>query len=85
MIYFSVQSLSGSQIAIREEINSSSSVEDIVSGHPMYMNIAVHYVRPKQVTYVRDAFQTIIREVIDSDDLDLEADPSVVSGFVLIS
>lgn len=46
----------------------------------MYINIAVHYVRPRQVTYIRDAFQAIIRELIDADDLDLEADPSVVSS-----
>jgi Ras GTPase-activating-like protein IQGAP2/3 len=44
----------------------------------MYINIAVHYVRPKQRIYAREAFQTIIREVVDSKELDLEADPSVV-------
>jgi hypothetical protein len=52
----------------------------------MYINIAVHYVRPKQITYAREAFQGIIREVVDSDDLDLEVDPSVVcSDFCLFS
>jgi Ras GTPase-activating-like protein IQGAP2/3 len=54
-------------------------VNDIVRGHPIYINIAVHYIRPRQVTYVKDAYQSIIREVIDSADLDLEVDPSVVS------
>jgi Ras GTPase-activating-like protein IQGAP2/3 len=44
----------------------------------MYINIAVHYIRPNQITYARDALQEIIREVINSDDLDLEADPSLV-------
>jgi Ras GTPase-activating-like protein IQGAP2/3 len=44
----------------------------------MYINIAVHYVRPSQITYARDALQAVIREVIDSEDLDLEADPSLV-------
>lgn len=44
----------------------------------MYMNIAVHYVRRKQVIYVRDTLQAVIREVIDAEDLDLEADPSLV-------
>jgi len=44
----------------------------------MYINIAVHYVRPKQITYARDAFQAIIREVASSEELDLEADPSVI-------
>jgi Ras GTPase-activating-like protein IQGAP2/3 len=42
------------------------------------MNIADRYVHPRQVPYVREAFQTIIREVIDTEDLDLEADPTVV-------
>ncbi len=46
--------------------------------YPIYLNIAVHYIRPKQSTFAREAFQTIIREVIDSTDLDLEADPSLV-------
>lgn len=44
----------------------------------MYINIAVHYVRPKQVAYVRETLQSIIREVVHSEDLDLEADPSLV-------
>lgn len=46
----------------------------------MYLNIAAHYVRPRQGTYVRDAFQVVIRELIEADDLDLEADPSAVSN-----
>ncbi|KAF5388019.1 hypothetical protein D9615_000397 [Tricholomella constricta] len=66
------------QLAIREEINSATSVDEIIRGHPMYINIAVHYVRPKQITYAREAFQTIIREVVSAEDLDLEADPSII-------
>lgn len=66
------------QLAIRDEINSASSLNNIISGHPMYINIAVHYVRPKQITYARDTFQGIIREVVNAEDLDLEADPSVI-------
>jgi Ras GTPase-activating-like protein IQGAP2/3 len=53
-------------------------VDAIVRGHPMYINIAVHYMRPKQSAFVREAFQSIIREVINSDDLDLEANPIAV-------
>ena len=48
----------------------------------MYINIAVHYVRPKQVTYVRETFQSLIKEVINSGDLDLEVDPSKVFQFI---
>ncbi|KAG6854797.1 hypothetical protein C0991_001224 [Blastosporella zonata] len=66
------------QLAIREEITSSTSIDNIIHGHPMYINIAVHYVRPKQITYARDAFQTIIREIVTSEDLDLEVDPSAI-------
>ena len=46
--------------------------------HPIYLNIAVHYIRPKQSIFAREAFQTIIKEVVDSTDLDLEADPCLV-------
>ncbi|KAG6861600.1 hypothetical protein C0995_014507 [Termitomyces sp. Mi166 len=66
------------QLAIREEIASSTSIDDIINGHPMYINIAVQYVRPKQLTYARETFQTIIREIVSSEDLDLEADPSAI-------
>lgn len=66
------------QLAIREEITAVAAVEEVVRGHPMYINIAVHYVRPKQISYARDALQAVIREVVESDDLDLEADPSLV-------
>jgi len=44
----------------------------------MYINIAIHYIRPHQMTYAREALQAVIRDVINSDDLDLEADPSLV-------
>lgn len=44
----------------------------------MYINVAVHYVRPKQVAYVRETLQAIIRDVIHSQELDLEIDPSIV-------
>ena len=45
----------------------------------MYINIAVLYVRPKQVVYVRETLQAIIRDIIHSEELDLEIDPSIVS------
>jgi Ras GTPase-activating-like protein IQGAP2/3 len=50
----------------------------------MYINIADRYVHPRQVPYVREAFQAIIREVVDAEDLDLEADPTVVRQSRLI-
>ena len=48
-------------------------------GHPAYIGVAVHYVRSKQVAYVREALQGAIRDVINTDELDLEVDPSTVS------
>jgi Ras GTPase-activating-like protein IQGAP2/3 len=66
------------QLCIQEEITSANSIADIAHGHPMYINIAIHYIRPNQMTYARDALQAIICEVINSDDLDLEVDPSLV-------
>jgi Ras GTPase-activating-like protein IQGAP2/3 len=49
----------------------------------MYINIAVQYVRPRQVTYIRETLQGIIRELLEAVDLDLEPDPTVVSILVL--
>ncbi|KAF9462631.1 ras GTPase-activating protein [Collybia nuda] len=66
------------QHAIRQEISSASTPNEIIADHPIYINIAIHYARPKQRTYAREAFQTIIREVVDAKELDLEADPSVI-------
>ncbi|KAG6880044.1 hypothetical protein C0992_007361 [Termitomyces sp. T32_za158] len=66
------------QLAIRGEVASASSIDDVIHGHPMYITIAVQYVRPKQLTYAREAFQEIIHEIVSSDDLDLEADPSAI-------
>ncbi|KAJ6539341.1 ras GTPase-activating protein [Mycena capillaripes] len=71
------------QLAIQDEVNSSSSIHGIIHAHPVYINIAVPYVRPKQNTYVRDALQAVIRRVIDAPavgepPIDLELDPSVI-------
>lgn len=52
------------------------SPDAIIFGHPLYINIAIPYIRSRQVTYVKDALQHVIREVIGTDDLDLEVDPS---------
>ncbi|KAF9451707.1 ras GTPase-activating protein [Macrolepiota fuliginosa MF-IS2] len=66
------------QLAIRDEITSATSIDDLMRNHAIYLNITVHYIRPKQSTFAREAFQTIIKEVIDSTDLDLEADPTLL-------
>ncbi|KIK68184.1 hypothetical protein GYMLUDRAFT_155669 [Collybiopsis luxurians FD-317 M1] len=66
------------QASIFNEISAARSIQDIIDGHPMYINIAVHYVRPKQITFVRDTFQTLIRQIVDDDDLDFEVDPTAI-------
>ena len=44
----------------------------------MYMNVAVQYIRPKQVPYVKEALQAMVRFVVEEQDLDLETDPVAV-------
>lgn len=44
----------------------------------MYINVAVQYIRPKQSFYIRESLRRLILEVVEADDLDLEADPSIV-------
>jgi Ras GTPase-activating-like protein IQGAP2/3 len=44
----------------------------------MYTSVALQYVKPKHNVYARDALQAIIREIIESNELDLEADPCLV-------
>lgn len=53
-------------------------MEDINSGHPIFLNIAVQYLRPKLAAYAKDTLQKIITELIADKDLDLEVDPVTV-------
>ena len=55
------------------------SVEEIFGGHPMFMNIAVQYLRPKLTMYAKETLQNVIRELIADKDLNLEIDPVAVS------
>ncbi|KAG6378565.1 ras GTPase-activating protein [Boletus reticuloceps] len=66
------------QSSIRKEVDNARTVDDVSHGHPMYINIAVQYLRPKQVTYVRDTLQAIVRELVEAADLELESDPSII-------
>ncbi|KAJ7498942.1 ras GTPase-activating protein [Mycena latifolia] len=71
------------QLAVQDEVHAAGSIHEIIHGHPVYINIAVPYLRPKQNTYVRDALQAVIRRVIDppavgEPPIDLELDPSVI-------
>jgi Ras GTPase-activating-like protein IQGAP2/3 len=63
------------QHSIHQEILSAASPIDVLRTNTMHLSVTVHYVRPKQVAYVRDALQQAILEVINQPDLDLETDP----------
>ncbi|KAG8975006.1 hypothetical protein FRB90_009666, partial [Tulasnella sp. 427] len=63
------------QASIIEEVKAAPNIYEIIRGHPMYATIAVQYVRPKQVAYVREALYTLINEVVSQRDLNLETDP----------
>lgn len=49
----------------------------------MFMNIAVQYIRPKLAIYAKDTLQTIIRELIADEELNLEVNPVTVSYHLL--
>ncbi|KAG8994762.1 hypothetical protein FRB94_012577 [Tulasnella sp. JGI-2019a] len=63
------------QAAIHEEIKPAPTIIDIINGHPMYVAVAAQFVRPKQISYVREALSVLINQVISQVDLDLETDP----------
>lgn len=66
-------------MSIHEEIGCAPSVTAVISGHPFYEGVIVHYIRPRQVTYVKDALQVVIQDMLEQEDLDLETDPLLVS------
>ena len=67
-------------MSILEEVRAAQQIQDIIMGHPMYLAVAVHYIKSKQIAYIRDTLKTVILEVIAMDDLDLETDPVAVSN-----
>ena len=56
------------------------SLAELANSYPLYLNLAVTYVKPKLIPYIRDTFQAIIRDIITQEELDLETNPAVVSG-----
>lgn len=63
-------------------MNAATSVQEVTLSHPIFIDIAVHYLRPKQVVFIKETVQYVMREVIHQDDLDLETDPCVVRRLV---
>ncbi|KAH9918193.1 uncharacterized protein BXZ73DRAFT_92257 [Epithele typhae] len=66
------------QTAIHDEVAAAPTAQAIALSQPNFINVAVHYLRPKQIAYIRDTLQHVIREVVKADDLDLETDPSII-------
>ena len=67
------------QTAIHERMASLRSIEEANTGHPMFMNIAVQYLRPKLTVYAKETLQSVILDLIAEKDLNLEIDPIAVS------
>ncbi|KEP55797.1 IQ and RasGAP domain protein [Rhizoctonia solani 123E] len=66
------------QMSILEEVSAANTIQDIIQSHPMYLSVAIQYIKHKQTAYIRDTLKTIIKEVIEMEGLDLETDPVVI-------
>jgi Ras GTPase-activating-like protein IQGAP2/3 len=66
-------------MSIVEEVGCAETLADVIHGHPVYINIALHYIRPKQTVHIRETLQPLIRDILATDDLDLEVDPKQVA------
>ena len=51
----------------------------------MYLDVVLHYLHSKQATYVQGVFQPILKDVIESEGLDLEVDPVYVCSMQTFS
>ncbi|KZO93170.1 hypothetical protein CALVIDRAFT_486222 [Calocera viscosa TUFC12733] len=71
------------QHAISEEVRSAPTIADIVESHPMFLSIALQYVRPKQVSWLRETLRTLVEEVIGQPAFNLETDPVVIYRAVI--
>ena len=60
-------------------MESAQSLADVIHGHPVYINVALHYIRPKQTVHIRETLQPLVRDVVTTEDLDLEVDPKQVA------
>ena len=72
------------QAAVHEHVASAATPGDVGTGHPMFMNIAVQYLRPKLSAYAKDTLQKVICELVADTELDLEVDPVAVSMLRLV-
>jgi Ras GTPase-activating-like protein IQGAP2/3 len=61
-------------------VENAKTLADVIHGHPVYINIALHYIRPRQTVHIRETLQPLIRDVVTTEDLDLEVDPKQVAA-----
>ncbi|KAG8822729.1 hypothetical protein FRC17_009483, partial [Serendipita sp. 399] len=66
------------QMSIHEEVMAADSIAQVAMSHPMYINVAFNYVRPKQVIFVKEVLHGAIRQIVEQDELDLETNPVVI-------
>ncbi|CUA76921.1 Ras GTPase-activating-like protein rng2 [Rhizoctonia solani] len=66
------------QMSIIEEVAAANTIQEVIQSHPMYLSVAIQYIKHKQTAYIRDTLKAIIKEVIEMEDLDLETDPVVI-------
>jgi Ras GTPase-activating-like protein IQGAP2/3 len=59
-----------------------SSLPEFIRSNLVFIRLAVQYARgAKERKFVRDLLGQLVREVLESSDMDLETDPAVVSEF----
>ncbi|TFK28757.1 IQ domain-containing protein-containing RasGAP [Coprinopsis marcescibilis] len=66
------------QLAIRDQMTVAPTIEEVTSAHPLYLNVAFSYLRPKQATYLREALQPLLKAAVETEGLNLEIDPCVI-------
>lgn len=70
------------QSSVKNHINVCPSTQASLQDVPLYLAIALQHGRTRQVAYVKETLQPLICAVIDgveSEALDLETDPCIVS------
>ncbi|KAI0030222.1 hypothetical protein K488DRAFT_54701 [Vararia minispora EC-137] len=66
------------QYAIAEEVGHARTVEDVLRGPRVWINVALHYLRQKQSSHLKEALQPILRDILKEENLDMEVDPTVI-------
>jgi Ras GTPase-activating-like protein IQGAP2/3 len=72
------------QRSIHEELLHLTSLPQFIQSNFVFVRLAVQYARgAKERKYVRQILSRLVREVLDSDEMDLETDPAMVGEFAI--